>query len=514
VDVGDIDGEEAEEWVEEILGCGLWVVGSFFAGLVRGRMEERGIVLSLRKETAKEKGGGGEVEATKEELPETEEGKRRDEELSQIKAFLETLARPANLDEKRYQAFVKRASKFFVRGGRLWRKETDGRHQLIIFQPDRYRLLIQAHDQLGHRGFYATRRNIADRFWWPTLDDDLKWYLKTCHECQIRSMEKVVLPPTVHMPSTPFSKVYLDTMILPKSVDGYRYLVQGRDSVLLWAEHRCLKKENERTLGAHLFEDYMCRWGPLAEIVTDNGTPWVAAVEWLAKTYKIYHIRISAYNSQSNGIIENAHRPIRDALVKICKGDMQFWNRHTSYLFWADRVTTRRILGMSPFQAATGIEPLLPFDITEATFLFPTFDSKLSDAQLIEFRATQLERREDELAAIEERVIRARFRSTADFEKRHQHVIHDYNFVAGDLVLVLNKKIEKGTNRKCRPRYFGPLVVAKRLRSGAYSSRRSEQSTLTSQICCLPSHPVPRALETDHPNHRICRSSRSRGYFG
>jgi len=60
-DKGDID----EEWMEEILGCSLWVVGSFFAGLVRGRMEEKGMVLSLRKE---KKGRGG-VEVV-EELPE------------------------------------------------------------------------------------------------------------------------------------------------------------------------------------------------------------------------------------------------------------------------------------------------------------------------------------------------------------------------------------------------------------------------------------------------------------
>jgi len=125
-------------------------------------------------------------------------------------------------------------------------------------------------------------------------------------------MEKVVLPPTVHMPATPFSKVYLDTMILPKSIDRHWYLVQERDSALLWAEHQCLKKENERTLRVHLFEDYMCWWRPLAEIVTDNGMPWVAAVEWLVKTYNIHHIWISAYNSQSNGIIENAHCPCED----------------------------------------------------------------------------------------------------------------------------------------------------------------------------------------------------------
>ncbi|KAF8161291.1 hypothetical protein B0H34DRAFT_796100 [Crassisporium funariophilum] len=34
--------------------------------------------------------------------------------------------------------------------------------------------------------------------------------------------------------------------------------------------------------------------------------------------------------------------------------------------------------------------------------------------------------------------------------------------------MVLNKKIEPDVGKKCRPRYFGPMVVAQRLRSGAY----------------------------------------------
>lgn len=202
--------------------------------------------------------------------------------------------------------------------------------------------------------------------------------------------------------------------------------------------------------------------------MTDNGSPWVAALDWLADKYHIHHIRISAYNSQSNGLIETAHRPIRESLVKICNGDMRRWDEQVHHIFWADRITTRRGIGMSPYQAATGSEPLLPFDITEATFLFPIFTSKLSDTELYTNRAIQLERRDEDLAKIHDRVVRARFRSIADFEKIHRNVIHDYNFTPGELVLVLNKKIEKDVSRKCRPRYFGPMVVAARLQSGAY----------------------------------------------
>jgi len=70
---------------------------------------------------------------------------------------------------------------------------------------------------------------------------------------------------------------------------------------------RMLRQETGRVLGTFIFEDILCRWGALEEIVTDNGPTFVKALDYLAKRYKINHIRISAYNSQANGIIERAH---------------------------------------------------------------------------------------------------------------------------------------------------------------------------------------------------------------
>ena len=62
--------------------------------------------------------------------------------------------------------------------------------------------------------------------------------------------------------------------------------------------------ETAHTLGAFIFEEILCQWGGLEEIVTDNGMPFVATLNWLTKKYHICHIRISPYNSQANGIVE------------------------------------------------------------------------------------------------------------------------------------------------------------------------------------------------------------------
>ena len=105
------------------------------------------------------------------------------------------------------------------------------------------------------------------------------------------------------MPAPLFRKAHIDTMFMPL-VQGYRYIIQARCSLIAWPEWRKLKKENEQTLGLFIFEEIVCRWGGVEEIVTDNGPAMVAALEWLSEKYHINHIRISAYNSKANGVVE------------------------------------------------------------------------------------------------------------------------------------------------------------------------------------------------------------------
>ena len=83
-----------------------------------------------------------------------------------------------------------------------------------------------------------------------------------------------------------FHKVYIDTMFMPQA-GGYRYIIQAQCSLTAWTEWHALHTETGCMVGAFIFEEILCRWGAVGEIITDNGAAYVTALDWLSVRYGI-----------------------------------------------------------------------------------------------------------------------------------------------------------------------------------------------------------------------------------
>ena len=130
-------------------------------------------------------------------------------------------------------------------------------------------LITTAHNDVRHHRFYATNALLLEQYWWPHMSQDISWFIVACHVCQIWKTQQILIPPIVAMPALLFSKVYMDTMHMPSS-NGYKYIVQGRCSLIHYLEWTQLKRESTKAVGLWILHEIIYRWGCLLWIVTDN----------------------------------------------------------------------------------------------------------------------------------------------------------------------------------------------------------------------------------------------------
>ena len=417
-------------------------------------------------------------------IPRSDSAIAADARLDLVRHFLDTLQHPPELSDKDYKTFMRYAVEFYSSGDLMWRKDPHGFHKTVVPQERRLFLLSSAHNDVGHHGFYATNALLSERYWWPAMAQDIAWYIRTCHLCQLRKTQQISIPSIVASPAPLFAKVYMDTMHLTPS-GGYKYIVQARCSLTHWPEWEMLRKETAKSIALFILQNIIYHWGTLLEIVTDNGAPFVKALAYLSQHYHITHIRISGYNSRANGLVERSHFNVRQALFKFCDGQESKWSSTAYSIFWAERVTVRRRMGCSPYFATTGAHPLLPFDIAEANYLLPPPDGILSSTDLIARRAVALQKRRSQLSILHDKVHGARLAAARRFKRDHSASIRDFDFKIGDLVLVRNTAIEKALNRKMRARYLSPLIVISRNKGGVYIVSELDGSVLDRPIAAF-----------------------------
>ena len=140
-----------------------------------------------------------------------------------------------------------------VRNGllcRLWtppgRDEEMTTEQLVLPMQCRKAVLEVAHDipLSGHLGKGKTAQRILQRFYWPTLYQDVAEYCHTCEVCQKRSQcrpRRVALSP-LPVVEEPFGPIAMDIVgPLPKNRSGKRYVLVICDYATRYSEAVALR---------------------------------------------------------------------------------------------------------------------------------------------------------------------------------------------------------------------------------------------------------------------------------
>ena len=423
-----------------------------------------------------------------------------DRELESILRYLVTLKAPKFSDPKDLRRFVLKTNKFFVSGNAMYRKRNDGPPQKVIFNASRRQEVVdEIHEQSGHRGQWAVQKAVQLRFYWPRMKEDVQYLITSCHTCQERSTRKMHIPITVSQPAGLFEKVHVDVMKMPPA-HGMNWIVLCRDDSSGATEGRALPRDPSKHLAAFFREQILYRYGAIKEVVTDNGPSLLGAFERLAKDFNVQQIKISPYNPQANGVVERAHFTIRESLMRICKGNPAAWPRYLQAAIFADRITTRRATGYSPFYLMHGTHPLLPCDLADATFLAPEFRSGMTDEELLVARIKQLAKMPQDLLHAQKTLARSRFKSKEAYERKFARRLNKTTFRPGELVLIRDVAPEKGVSlkRKTQNRYMGPYEVERETQGGSYLLKELNGVPLDRAIAAYRLIPYIKRHQLDH----------------
>jgi hypothetical protein len=152
--------------------------------------------------------------------------------------------------------------------------------------------------------------------------------------------------------STPFQQWGLDFIgeIHPPSSGQHRCILTATDYFTKWIEAVPTRSTSHKVI-INFLEHIIARFGCPRKIVTDNASPFQSEpLVKFCEQYEISMIHSTAYYPQGNGLVESSNKSLIQLIKKLLEDNKRAWDSKLKFSLWADRVTKKRSLNISPFQ--------------------------------------------------------------------------------------------------------------------------------------------------------------------
>ena len=294
----------------------------------------------------------------------------------------------------------------------------------------------------------------------------IREYVETCDKCQLRSnvqyREKLhpTFSPTIH------SRWFVDIVVMPKA-NGFRYLIMAREDVTDWVEGRALRDCKAKSWCRFIFEDIICRYGTISNIVADRGELASDEAKEYFKRRRINLRLTTAYNPEANAKVERGHGPVVQAIVKATGNNPAKWPEMLHYALWADRTTAGRVRKETPYRLMYGQNVVYPIESEVTSWAAIDWKYPMEREDLLAARIRQLERREDDLRIAKLRIWESREQNREYFNRTNR--IRLKPLKPGDLVIVYDESLRKQWSRKFDNRWLGPYRIKEVFDNGSYA---------------------------------------------
>lgn len=223
--------------------------------------------------------------------------------------------------------------------------------------------VFEAVHNISHPGIRATRKMVAEKYFWPGLNKDVGSWAKTCNGCQRSKVIRHTHSELGQFESCErFDRVHIDIIgPLPSTPEGFRYCVTAIDRYTRWPEAFPVATITAEAVAKVIFEGWICRFGSPKVITTDQGRQFESDLfANLLKLLGIKKNRTTPYHPQCNGMIERWHRCLKAAIM--ARLNSTSWSDELPTVLLGLRAAIRSDSGVSAAQLVFGRGIRLPGD--------------------------------------------------------------------------------------------------------------------------------------------------------
>eukprot|EP00253_Pinus_taeda_P032160 PITA_32160 len=193
--------------------------------------------------------------------------------------------------------------------------------------------------------------------------------VKSCHECQI-FQGKQKLQPLPLKPieiSAPFQQWGVDFIgeIHPASSRQHQWILTSTDYFTKWIEAIPTRQGKDSVIISFLENNILSRFGCPHKLITDNAA--ASKSKRMVNFCDKYNISLghsTAYHPQGNGLAESSNKSLVNIIKKLLEINKKSWHKKLVNALWADRVSQKKSIGMSPFELVYGTDVVFPTSLS------------------------------------------------------------------------------------------------------------------------------------------------------
>jgi hypothetical protein len=249
--------------------------------------------------------------------------------------------------------------------------------------------------------------------------------------------------------------LYFIGEINPPSSGQHKWILTATDYFTKWIEVVPTRNANDKVIINFLETNIFFRFGFPSKLVIDNSQEFKSkAMIDFCGGHNISLTHSTPYYPQGNGMAESSNKTLIGIIKKLLGDNKKSWDSKLKYPLWADRISTKRSLGTSPFHLVYDIDVVFPTQLGIPVLKF--LQEEMEEPNEIQRRIYQIIEVQQRREALDQRTEAYQSKIKSAFDKKTKKEI----FQKVDLVLRWDaRRDDTSKHGKFDNLWFGPFKV-------------------------------------------------------